>query len=197
MSTRLTNPLRDRIVEAALTKAGITDAEAALKAKRFAWAEQVRLKINGAPDDELLKLEAKAAQALALLPAHLRPIDDGILLRCDHDFVNLAGLTIHIHFAERRIVPHPQCVIQADDPLVQQFHDLTNAEKDLRDRRATLKAQVRAALNSVTTVKKLLAVWPEAKELLPKNLEEAKVNLPALAVNDLNAMIGLPTEEAA
>lgn len=197
MSTRLTNPLRDRIVANALAKAGIDAAQAALEAKRFAWAEAVRAKINGAPDDELLKLEAKVAKALALLPEHLRPDDDGILLRHDYDYVNLAGLTVLIQFPGKRIVPRTKCVILADDPLVQQFHALDAEEKDLRDRRSTIRAQVRAALNSVTTVKKLLAVWPEAKELLPENLEEAKVNLPALAVNDLNTMIGLPTEEAA
>lgn len=197
MSTRLTNPLRDRIVANALAKAGITAAEEALQVKRFAWAEAVRAKINGAPDDELLKLEAKAAKALTLLPEHLRPDDGEILLRRDYDYVNLAGLSICVKFAEKRIVPRPKCAIPADDPLVQQFHDLDAEEKDLRDRRSTIRAQVRAVLNSVTTVKKLLAVWPEAKELLPENLEEAKVNLPALAVNDLNTMIGLPTEEAA
>ncbi|WP_242452188.1 Nmad5 family putative nucleotide modification protein, partial [Providencia rettgeri] len=48
-----------------------------------------------------------------------------------------------------------------------------------------------------TTVKRLLTIWPEAKELLPKDVEKASVQLPALKVEKLNEIIGLPTEKAA
>ncbi|ELV4980379.1 hypothetical protein SHB81_000001, partial [Escherichia coli] len=53
-----------------------------------------------------------------------------------------------------------------------------------------------AALNSVTTVKRLIEVWPESKELLPKEADKASTALPALRVEDLNKMIGLPSEAA-
>ena len=71
------------------------------------------------------------------------------------------------------------------------------AEKALDEERATLSAQVRGALSKFTTVKRLLDAWPEAKELLPDRLPEAKPALPAIRTEDLNALIGLPSEEAA
>jgi hypothetical protein len=58
-----------------------------------------------------------------------------------------------------------------------------------------IEATVWAALNSVTTLKRLIEVWPESKELIPKDSDNAKAALPALRVEDLNRMIGLPTEE--
>ncbi|MFT7963069.1 Nmad5 family putative nucleotide modification protein, partial [Salmonella enterica] len=48
----------------------------------------------------------------------------------------------------------------------------------------------------VTTVKRLIEVWPESKELLPKEADKASTALPALRVEDLNKMIGLPSEAA-
>ncbi|EIE5223078.1 hypothetical protein R5C11_005192, partial [Escherichia coli] len=39
-------------------------------------------------------------------------------------------------------------------------------------------------------------VWPESKELLPKEADKASTALPALRVEDLNKMIGLPSEAA-
>ncbi|MCZ5321574.1 Nmad5 family putative nucleotide modification protein [Escherichia coli] len=40
-------------------------------------------------------------------------------------------------------------------------------------------------MNSVTTVKRLIEVWPESKELLPKEADKASTALPALRVEDL------------
>ena len=47
-----------------------------------------------------------------------------------------------------------------------------------------------------STVKRLIEVWPESKELLPKEADKASTALPALRVEDLNKMIGLPSEAA-
>lgn len=60
-----------------------------------------------------------------------------------------------------------------------------------------IESTVWAALNSVTTTKRLIDVWPESKELIPDGVDTAKQTLPALKVEDLNRLIGLPTEQAA
>jgi hypothetical protein len=85
-------------------------------------------------------------------------------------------------------------MLSADHPLTVEFEALGTIEADLNDRRNKLKYDVRAMVNSVTTVARLLAVWPEAKELIPTYAVQPK-NLPAVNVEQLNSAIGLPTEE--
>lgn len=57
-----------------------------------------------------------------------------------------------------------------------------------------MAAQVKATLNQFTTVKKLLEAWPEAKDLIPDDVDEVKPKLPVVQVQDLNCLIGLPEE---
>lgn len=81
----------------------------------------------------------------------------------------------------------------ADDPLVAQFHEIENDQRELNDKRTNIIANLRAVLDKVTTDKALVKQWPEAVELLPSSSEAVKATLPALPVADLNQMIGLPT----
>lgn len=203
MSTRLNTHLRTRIIENALTKAGIDTAQTAVDTDFNVWAEDLRVFLNGAPDAVLIAAEKKALKAAKEIPAHMLGIEPTLLRRNDYLNVNLAGANLQPNLyaangeRENRIVPRGRLAVLADNPLVQRFYDIEARKKEIADKRTTLRAQVRAAIASVTTVASLLKAWPEAKELLPANLEEAKAQLPALAVTDLNAMIGLPTEQAA
>lgn len=203
MSTRLNTNLRGAIVANALAKAGIVEAETARNADYQAWVEDLRVHLLGVPEVELLAMERKAIKAAAAIPEHLLGSAPTLLRRNVYFEVNLAGANLMPWMydangdEEKRIVPRGRPAVTADNPLVQRFYDLEARKEALNAKRADLRAQVRAILNSVTTVKALLKAWPEAKELLPENLEEAKAQLPALVVADLNAMIGLPTEQAA
>jgi hypothetical protein len=64
-----------------------------------------------------------------------------------------------------------------------------NAEGELiKDEMKALEQRANAIMASITTVKKLLEVWPEAEAYLPE--EPPKVdNLPAIPVASLNEMI--------
>lgn len=203
MSTRLNTHLRTRIIENAVTKAGIDAAQAAVDADFKAWTEELRVFLNGAPDSVLVAAEKKALKAAKEIPEHLLGSAPTLLRRSSYFSVNLAGANLQPSFyaadgsLEDRIVPRQRLPVLADNPLVQRFYDIEARKKEIADKRTTLRAQVKAAIASVTTVASLLKTWPEAKELLPANLEEAKSQLPALAVVDLNALIGLPTEQAA
>jgi hypothetical protein len=90
-----------------------------------------------------------------------------------------------------------KCLFAADHPLSIKFSELEDEKRNITNKVKDVKSNVTAALNSVTTVKRLLTIWPEAKELLPKDVEKASVQLPALKVEKLNEIIGLPTEKAA
>lgn len=202
MSTRLNTHLRTRIIENALTKAGIDAAQAQVDADYNIWAEELRIFLNGSPDAVLIAAEKKALKATKEIPEHLLGSAPALLRRSAYYSVNLAGANLQPHLLgpsgyEERITPRQRLSVLADNPLVQRFYDIEARKNEISDKRTTLRAQVKAAINTVTTVARLLKTWPEAKELLPANLEEAKSQLPALAVTDLNALIGLPTEEAA
>lgn len=202
MSTRLNTHLRTRIIENALAKAGIDAAQAQVDADYNIWAEELRIFLNGSPDAVLIAAEKKALKATKEIPEHLLGAAPALLRRSAYYSVNLAGANLKPHLLgpngyEERITPRQRLSVLADNPLVQRFYDIESRKNEISDKRTTLRAQVKAAINTVTTVASLLKTWPEAKELLPANLEEAKSQLPALAVTDLNALIGLPTEEAA
>ena len=87
-------------------------------------------------------------------------------------------------------------MLAADHPLSVEFSQLEDERETLAKKRDDLRTEVRAAVNSCTTVAKLLRIWPEAKELLPAYATQT-TNLPAVQVDKLNAAIGLPTEEVA
>lgn len=54
-------------------------------------------------------------------------------------------------------------------------------------------ASAMGVLNSVTTVKRLVEVWPEVEAFAPKP-EAATTNLPALQLDKINNILGLPPE---
>lgn len=204
MSTRLNATIREGIVSNALIKAGIEAEQAAYDADHRAWVEDLRVHANGATDSELLAMEQKALKAVRAFPKQMLYAEPTLLDRSHYFTANLAGANLHLSIYnaagdghESRIVPRQRVNVTAENPLVQRFYDLEARKEMLKGKRAQLTAQVRAVIKSVPTVKRLLLVWPESKELLPTNVDEAKSQLPALAVVDLNAMIGLPTEEAA
>lgn len=69
-------------------------------------------------------------------------------------------------------------------------------EKDLQERERALRAKVKAVIESVTTVGRLVEVWPEVQDFLPEVMAGPKGNLPATLISDLNAELGL-TQKAA
>lgn len=197
--SRISNALIDKIIENALAKAGVTKALADWQEARDIWVERARIIVNGATDAEIEAAVAKVKKAHRQIPETVRVGPYQLVNRSNYLSLNLAGLSLRFNFPdiERRIVPVSRLAITADNPLCQEFYDSEAEKKALDDRAASISAAVRAACKSVTTVKKLLEAWPEAKELLPPDVEEAKINLPTLVVSDLNSMIGLPSDEEA
>lgn len=191
--TRLTRSIREQILANAQTKSGNRGAREATTQKRRDWAEAIRIASIG---DRAVALEAIAAKVEKLrsqVPEDFKGSGTVVKLR-GHINVNLAGITLWVNeWDGEKVAPH-SAVFTADNPLVQQFHDICAEEKANTERWEQVKASVNAATGAVTTVKALLKAWPECKELLPENLEEAKAQLPAIQVSDLNALVGLPTE---
>lgn len=201
---KLTNHIKQQIVEAAIAKAGIPSEQEALRLRRAAWAESVRIDALGGEsaakkvDQEIEKI----GQIRTSLPKNIAT--EGSPVR--HAFymsLNLAGIRIIAYFngevretAERFYRPSPSAhTLLADNPLVEAFNILCAEQEELSNKQASIHANVTAALADIHSDTKLLKVWPEAAELLPEQVQ--KKQLPALATADLNALIGLPSEKEA
>lgn len=191
--TRLTNILRDKIVENALTKAGVTKRLKASESALEQWGEDVRV--------DLLGGKVKADD-LAIKRNQVREIADGIdaSLRSTSDIfygrkevsLNMAGVRVKAKFPAYGISPQSGTLL-SDNPLVQRYYDLRAIQEKVEAEHDNISAQVRATVYKFGSVKRLLEAWPEAKELLPEILPEAKSQLPAIQVADLNALVGLPS----
>lgn len=197
--TRLNNKIRNSIVENAIAKSGVVARQEDLIARRAKLADDVRLFAIGGVDvekkldSELEKVEKqlkKLDERFFKYTSHLSP-------RRDSDItVNFSGRAARLYFnglehnqgksVYKNYIEGIRVVITADNPLTDEFDAIELEQRTINDLRAHVKAEVSAMVNSVTTVKKLLEVWPEAKELLPP---EEKVQSTALVANvdNLNA----------
>lgn len=92
-----------------------------------------------------------------------------------------------------RFVPRSRPDI-ASAELADEFMALEAAQKAVDDKETSLRATVGAAIKKFRTVDSMLEQWPEAKDLLPKELQPG-TGL-AVSVADLNAICGIPTGDA-
>lgn len=190
--TRITKHIREQILSNAQTKSGNRDRRSATEKKRREWDESVRIASLGDNAALLESLSAEIEKIRQKIPEGFCGDGNPISLR-SYMNVNCAGLALHVCGWDGEKVAPRRYTILADDPLAQQFHDICAEEKANTDSWEKIKANVNAATGSVTTIKALLKAWPEAKELLPEDLDESKMQLPSIQVGDLNALIGLPS----
>lgn len=87
-------------------------------------------------------------------------------------------------------------VYEASHPLAEANFKLDAKERELKTQFDETRRQVDAALAAVTTVKKLIEVWPEIAPFCIE-FENEKPHLPALPTSKLNAILDMPISEAA
>lgn len=68
-------------------------------------------------------------------------------------------------------------------------------EDEIKSKHAKAIGSVVAILDSVTTVGKLLDVWPEARDFILPYLSKAKCTLPAIQFKEVNKLLNLPPEK--
>jgi len=89
-------------------------------------------------------------------------------------------------------------VLVAETKLAKQFSEYQAAKQALNKKRQELSTEIGAVSEANLTVKKLLSVWPEVRELIPDSyLNPPKAHLPAFNPAKLNNIIGLPSEKKA
>lgn len=205
--TRLNNKIREAIIKNAIVKSGVVAREDELIARRAKLADDVRLFAIGGADAEK-KLDSEFEK----VRKQLKKLDDGFFKytsypspRTDYDIdVNFAGRAARLYFnglehnqgkaVYKNYITGNRVVITVDNQLNDEFDEIEIEQRTVNDLRAHVKAEVTAMVNSVTTVKKLLEIWPESKELLPPE-EQVQSTAIVANVDNLNTIIGLPSED--
>ncbi len=197
--TRLTNEIRDKIINNAVTKA-IGDRET-VQLKAFADKFSAKLIETAVGDkvQELVDLEQKIKALVTSIPSDFVIYEtDEHLNRDKYVRLNIAGQAVDWQFDKEEVFPvttwHNRYVIPQGHELVSLMDDYRAEVKAIDDIKTNVRENVSALVYSVTTVKKLLEVWPESVELIPTNVAKPVVNLPSIKIEQLNALIGVPSD---
>lgn len=205
--TRLTNHIKSEIIKNALVKAGIQEEKSQLRAEKSALANDVRIAALGGTESAK-KAEETMAQITTALKTLQSSVSEYIYLcneKSNDIYPAFAGQRVRLNYGVdnhgkiiHRLTPEKnKCLFPADHELSKRFARIVDKESSIEKKEAEIKANVKAALDSVTTIKKLISVWPEIKEILPEAEQEQQTSLPAVKVENLNSLIGLPTESEA
>lgn len=81
--------------------------------------------------------------------------------------------------------------LPADHWVMARLQELESEVAAINGEHITLKSTVFATLNKFSTVKKLVAHWPEVEKYIPKDQPVTGTGV-AISVADLNAMCGIP-----
>lgn len=204
--TRLNSKIREAVINNAISKSGVVTRESALIERRIKLAEDVRLfAIGGAEKEaEILAVFNKIKKYIAKNNHEMIDVEVDLCGRDWGGCCNFQGRAVDLPYngGKGKHVRKHLCsssyrnrvVITADNPLNDEFDAIEAEKKAINDLRTSVKSEVTAMVNSVTTVKKLLEIWPEAKELLPPE-EQAQSTTLVANVDNLNTMIGLPSDE--
>lgn len=203
-TVRLTNAIRDEIAKKALEKSGIEEElkQHAKEVQQFSFDVRTYLLGGEKAVQEIESQLKKITTHIAAINKH--NICEVYLASC-HNWsfrVSFGGMQTRLNFGQDEkgdpiymVTPSTdKALLAGDHELSKRFMELENKGAQLNSKREEIKNNVYAALKSVTSLKRLLEVWPEAKELLPKTEDIVRATLPSVKVEDLNKMIGLPTE---
>lgn len=171
---RLTNLDRERICrDAVAARFDPLDETAAYEG--HALADQVYR--------SLISVEEEAFAAG--LPAHWHKSDDRI-------FVNVAGQRHWMWFRAKRLIPPALDWVVEEGPLAATVHQFALRRENLKVQRKEAHRAVRAMLDSISTLKALETNWPEGKEFYQFLYQAKGAPLPAVPVQTVNSILGLP-----
>lgn len=213
---RLNKEVRAKIVENAYLNSSIPAAKKDLTARSMALSEKVR--VDGL-ETPTLDHDLKAAEKEIKLTLKKRGIPDSqapdkLFDRYCHVHAYLGSeyvLSLKLNGQMNEGNYHSPTIIQggqlpetkfrggeakkydANHPFTQEYRKLREDALQLREDEKILRNTVQATVDSFNTTEKLLEQWPEAKVLIPKEVEKANAPMPlALQVDVLNKLVGLP-----
>ncbi|SUA63435.1 Uncharacterised protein [Oligella urethralis] len=79
-----------------------------------------------------------------------------------------------------------------EHPLFDKSQELVHTHMDLWAEEEALEAKLNSIVNSVSTLKQLLEIWPECANILPKDISPAPLAIvPISLINDVNKALGM------
>ena len=204
--TKLTNHIRESLLKKLLTRAFNARVNDLLD-RRKAFAVKVY-------EDAL----GKDLKLVKSLPDGWLPTDDDFKVQIAGQVQGLyfsgsiggCGLSSEFYAcgvsADRIFKPFPNNkkqqvlkVFENNHPFSVEFTALVNETTDLKDEISKASRTAQAALDSVTTVKKLIEVWPEVEVFAKPYLEhgDRQAILPAIPRAALNTALNLPPQQEA
>jgi len=181
-SQKLTNSVRDKIVQNALKNAFAVELEA-LDADKVAFAKMVY--------DHIVPREHQ--EVLAKVPKEYLNRSYTITIKLRAPGSDTPAYTrVSVSMGEERPQPHDlfynNCSIE-DATLYAVWSKINERGDRIHNARAKLREKITQVVQSVSTVKRLLEVWPEGKEFIPAIALAPAASLPAVVVGDLNDML--------
>ena len=182
--TRITKYLRDQIVTNAIEKSGINTTIKTIDASINQLGEDIRIDyFGGVKQYETYKEVVEDS-------------DKRLKFYYSHYRFNAAfgGQRYCFSFDDYTPVPYDLLTFNSDHEFSKRFFNLERQLREATDKRDEIETTVKGSISKFTTVEKLLKVWPEAKELIPETVKPQTTEI-VLVKDDLNKMLGLPTNE--
>jgi Nucleotide modification associated domain 5 len=196
--TRLTKDSRNKIIENAVSKA--THDKCSRRDELLnAFKQNVINFFNDTEDGkEATKIDKEIKKLVKQIPKKYKSgYTYNYVYESSYLYLNIGGMSYDLNTGYI-IIPYntryERLVIPAEHELVNQFNELEKLRGEIEEIKNTVSGTVGGLVHSVTTVKRLIEVWPESVELIPKNIDRPLSNLPAVKIQDLNSMIGIPSK---
>lgn len=211
---RLGKEIRQQMIDKAYELSSIPQARKELTKRSVALSEAVRLDGLGGKDvDDNLRATEKEIKTLLNKRGIPEGFNDFAFKRSEYITARFGDANQTLFFRGRLSIDRED-IIQSDSSVdyrnfsvgdrleygrghvfTIEYESLIAEAKKLKEDEEILRTKVSGAVSSFSSTEKLLEHWPEAAALIPKHMEKASKPMPiALAVQDLNSIIGLPKE---
>ena len=190
---RITNKLRDLLVSKAIENSPLNKKEAELEKLISEQADVIRLEVIGGKETEkaIIRFFKNSEKMLESFPIRVGGIFSPY---GSHITINYQGRYHPIDLGEpTKIIPFNKVVISSANEAMDRYENLLTQRDECRASIIALESNIYAVLKSVTTIKQLLKVWPDAKDLLP-DPKSKESTLPAIPIKELNKQLGLPLD---
>ena len=198
---KLTNTLRDTIVQKALDMSPLTKQRAKLLKQQYAVSERIRVHALGGKKkaEELQAINDDMTKLASDQPSELKDLFSTCNLTRRHGIrISIGG---QFRFADFGYKDNNNVIyrislngvgLSVDHPLAIKHVALHDQLSDIKDKIDDLRIEIQAVVYNLNSTKQLIELWPEAAELIPFVHGINRKLLPAIQVTTLNAAIGLP-----
>lgn len=178
-ATRLTKFMRSKVLERLVDHA-FKDRRKGIVAMRYDLGDLVYADLYPTKD----------RAAMAKLPAGFLPEQDAVQVTFGGQWYNICFrkvVRVAVSHSSGRSRDYP-----SDHMFADMQSEISKHTSDLRADEELARAEAKAALNSCSTVKQLLELWPEVEPFVSDFVvTPAKTKALALSIPDLNAHLGL------